>query len=288
MGVNKLDYAHMAKVFGEKAEVFRGYSEKFGWGVRMSKGHVDTEPTCGTVACVGGWLAHHYQTKVWGMDTSYSRHLYRYYLDGVGAFTQELGFTDVDGLRRWANDHPELWGNTRGYDMFYSPQAYGALGDSLTLLTVASHWSKVAYNLHMTARVEGRNLPDSSTTTVSTVQIGGDAELINNTIEKQKEVIEQQKKDIAKLEISLDSLANTITHLEHDHSRITHLYEVCEEERKKLLDGIILAAASRPIPPPTIGEGVLANVKPAPEEITPEDEERTKRINQVLKRRSTP
>ena len=137
---DKLDYLHMAKVFRKKAKVFREYTERWEGVIDMGEGLIEVEPTCGTVACVGGWLAHHYRTVE---DTGY-----RHFLDGINTFAKDLGFEHGGALRSWASDHPELWGNTRGYDMFNTSDAYGLSEDDyITLHDIAHHWDKVADKL---------------------------------------------------------------------------------------------------------------------------------------------
>ena len=148
----KLDYAHMAKVLQEKAEVFRGYHKDFKGVVCMSRAYIDVEPECGTVACVGGWLAHHYQTTSHLHDSSkIKKRFARGFGDGADAFARELGFFDHYALEDWAHYRPNLWGNHFGCSMFSGGSAYGVGGRKLTLEDVADHWEEVADKLEAEA-----------------------------------------------------------------------------------------------------------------------------------------
>ena len=144
---SKSTYPHMAKVYREKATVFREYHEKFGDdSLGMSTPTIDAEPTCGTIACVGGWLAHHYQTTTYEAVRNKSS-LKRDFNCGADAFANELGFNNLKDLEDWAYYHPKLWGNDHGEYMFAQGRAYSVDDRRLTLTDVANHWDAVADRL---------------------------------------------------------------------------------------------------------------------------------------------
>lgn len=90
---------------------------------------------CGTPMCHGGY----YALVKKGAD----------YEDGAHQMAIDLGFEDRYGLQDWADENPLIWGNTDGWAMFDSVDAFGFLFDEdLTdLQQIIDHWKGVQERL---------------------------------------------------------------------------------------------------------------------------------------------
>lgn len=85
----------------------------------MSEPLITAEPACGTVNCVGGWYA------IATLDVDNDKNLS--FSNGAAQMAIDLGFGGFFPKRQleaWACNNPEIWGNGRGHDMFYSPTAW--------------------------------------------------------------------------------------------------------------------------------------------------------------------
>ena len=103
---------------------------------------------CGTVACHGGWAGQALEINV---NPSYGY----YFIKGAVELSQFLfndDSIDEEYLEHWAEDNPELWGNSRGFVMFFRC-GYESFGfdtynkDDCTLESIADHYDMVANNI---------------------------------------------------------------------------------------------------------------------------------------------
>lgn len=121
--------------------------------VAFARGYVKAEvPTCGTVACHGGWAALLFAEEL-PLPTKYKSSLgYDIYsfFSGAEALANFLGFSDDDALRYWADCNSTIWGNDLGLMMF---SAHGHLafdkadGESTSLLDIVAKYLQVSTNL---------------------------------------------------------------------------------------------------------------------------------------------
>lgn len=92
------------------------------------------ENYCGTPFCHGGWYL--IAKGVFGYDNSYS--------DGARMMASDLGFEDVNSLKRWAKENIKIWGNEYGENMFSDENAFGRnLDTGFTLKPIINHWKRV-------------------------------------------------------------------------------------------------------------------------------------------------
>lgn len=118
----------MAEVFYRTGMWFDGLPEEA--SVDMSETYSDSEAhKCSSPACFGGWLSIMFSTeKVSGL---------RYYYNGASMFAKELGFIyegfakehgNAVELTEWAQRNPEIWGNSRGRNIFSNGTAFAEKG----------------------------------------------------------------------------------------------------------------------------------------------------------------
>lgn len=100
--------------------------------VNMMQGSIKD---CGSPMCHGGWYAF-----ICGL----TRKGYNDFSDGANLMAEHLGFEDSDELKGWADEHPELWGNKYGEDMFCDGSAFGGNDDTINRLDqIVDHWKEV-------------------------------------------------------------------------------------------------------------------------------------------------
>ena len=124
---------------------------KKGGKVNMGKTYSDAEiNNCGTPACIGGWMAVYYDTK---MTVTIEGE--RCFDDGVEIFAKKIGFEGMEELEEWAEDNKKLWGE-HGIEMFSQPRAWEEKGkhgyteDEESDYSIVSS-SEVSYKLHKVA-----------------------------------------------------------------------------------------------------------------------------------------
>lgn len=101
-------------------------------GVNMN-GHA-----CGTVHCHGGWYAVATLPHNKGLG----------YLDGAQKMATDLGFNNSLGLKDWAYNDIDIWGNTIGGEMFCNKKAFASdtrPNGAENLQHIIDHWTEV-YN----------------------------------------------------------------------------------------------------------------------------------------------
>lgn len=111
----------------------------------LSMGRSDVKTVfsrCGTVMCHGGWYAAvACRTFLNFLD----------FKDGAHKMAQHLGFPNSEGLVNWAQNNPEIWGNSHGAVMFADAIAFGCSLDPFTcprvntIQEIVEHWKRV-YN----------------------------------------------------------------------------------------------------------------------------------------------
>ena len=112
--MNKINTQEMRKVADFFDEMY-----KKGGKISMGKTYSDAEiNNCGTPACIGGWMAVYYDTKM-----AVTIEGERCFDDGVEIFAKKLGFEGMEELEEWAEDNKKLWGE-HGIEMFYQEYAW--------------------------------------------------------------------------------------------------------------------------------------------------------------------
>ncbi len=98
---------------------------------------------CGTVHCHAGWYL---LAKMWDGKSDYmSEDRMHYYNEGIVLMVEDLGFYEDRGLKCWARDNPDLWGNDEGTGMFVHSTAFASVGKrrARTLKDIVDHWRQV-------------------------------------------------------------------------------------------------------------------------------------------------
>ncbi len=116
--------------------------------LNMDYGIVNGE-SCGTICCVAGWYMVA-KTNPDRVDLLKNDD----WILGKRAIAQDLGFETGEFLKQWADNNPQLWGNTDGYGMFMDAYAYtsGVLGARAeTLSDVIAHFEFVKNNCNACA-----------------------------------------------------------------------------------------------------------------------------------------
>lgn len=103
---------------------------------------------CGTVACHAGWFGVA-STNLNDFCPS------RFWVSGAWRLAFHLGFESLMALRRWADENPDIWGNSFGTYMFHQMRAFNRSTDARSdLERIAHHWIGVAERL---AKLEEEN-----------------------------------------------------------------------------------------------------------------------------------
>ncbi len=112
--------------------------------------------TCGTVHCHAGWYAIANKEKI-GFT---HKDGYVGFDKGYNVMCADLGFKYDKGLRLWADQNPEIWGNDSGERMFYSAGAFihpiKRPNGALNLQHIIDHWQEVYERLLI---LEGKEVP---------------------------------------------------------------------------------------------------------------------------------
>ena len=119
--------------------------EEIGGLIRQSEPEISLTPICGTVACIGGWIANKEQTKIY---TTYFGRGERCYMDGVNALKAKLDIPPCEGAMSEFVRNTQLWHNRHSYGVFTKNQAYAADNfDTLTIEDVCNYWILFGYEL---------------------------------------------------------------------------------------------------------------------------------------------
>ena len=123
----------------------REHVNRVGGKVDQEQGYIHEHPTCGTTACIGGWLADYFKTDVYDDLDDYSDSR-RYYNDGVIELEDKLGL--VGSLRPFIR-FSKLWHNVYGSYIFdQKPIAYKrTYGDIVDIDEVCADWVQFGYEL---------------------------------------------------------------------------------------------------------------------------------------------
>ena len=120
---------------------------EIGGEIDQGKMDIDVEPTCNTVACIGGWIANKEQ-----VPTEYSLTGYRVrsFNNGVKSLAEKLGF-DANCLElEYFVEDTKLWHNAYSSCLFDSTScAYGYRRDYefLGIEEVCDYWILFGYDL---------------------------------------------------------------------------------------------------------------------------------------------
>jgi hypothetical protein len=132
------------------------------WDIDMNN---DEEPTCNTPGCHAGLISlvakdlPEIQDLYDEHDKGESEYRYDRLEDALAVFlgfTDSRGFMDRRGLEQWAKEHPKLWGNEYGKDMFVFAIAFIEdddepysidLAKQLTQRDIINHWKQVLTNI---------------------------------------------------------------------------------------------------------------------------------------------
>ena len=71
--------------------------------IHQGEGYIHENPTCGTAACIGGWLADYFKTKV-HFDIYADHKFYRHYQNGITKLADKLDL-DVKHLLCFFQDY---------------------------------------------------------------------------------------------------------------------------------------------------------------------------------------
>lgn len=156
---SSLSNKELAAKFNEMADKFEKIYNANKTRLKFSATKV-CQTVCGTVACHGGfaYLALHEEERTFkDFGTIDVQYLFKDtqtvgFTDGANDLAKFFGFKSHVHLEGWADNHPELWGNKQGDEMF-SAHGYVAFGftfktqEQCDLLAVANHYRKVAKNL---------------------------------------------------------------------------------------------------------------------------------------------
>ena len=88
---------------------------------------------CGTPGCHAGWLG-----LACGLTSGN-------YINGAQVFATRIGFyCDLEvEMTEWFSDHPHIWGNNYGYEMFCLPEALGQTEQRFPATVLVDHWRGV-------------------------------------------------------------------------------------------------------------------------------------------------
>lgn len=91
---------------------------------------------CGSPMCHGGWYAAASNIQ---RNTDFTHYDY-----GAKLMAHDLGFTDKEKLKEWADQNPKIWGNPYGIEMFCHRLAFVPMGAEITSLKqIYDHWKGV-------------------------------------------------------------------------------------------------------------------------------------------------
>ena len=122
----------------------------------ISQRKVQDPEQCETVACMAGF---YYLGKTTNpvfikdkvQNTSYLSGDFSHYAgyeEGMTMFARDLGFNDKTELYTWAEEHPAIWGNRYGGNLFSVQNAYNVpANEYLTMEIVVAHLHNVAERL---------------------------------------------------------------------------------------------------------------------------------------------
>ena len=128
-------------------DIFTGLREhvsKIGGYIDQDRSIIPENPTCGTTACIGGWLADYFKTEVYPHIDSRSYH--RLYRDGVKELSNRL---DVKRAGVFVHESG-LWHNGAGGDVFGDRcTAYrrSIVTKAVGIDDVCRDWIEFGYNL---------------------------------------------------------------------------------------------------------------------------------------------
>ena len=117
----------------------REHVNKIGGKLNQDKGFIDENPSCGSTACIGGWLADYFKTVVYSSGR-------RCFEEGIRELENKLGVTCIKSFI-W---NSRLWHNAMGGDVFaIRNDAYIRTNSQKTigLDEVCSDWVQFGYNL---------------------------------------------------------------------------------------------------------------------------------------------
>ena len=69
------------------------------------------------------------------------------WVEGTDLLGTFLGFRDSCELTKWAQENPEIWGNEKGNDMFYTGCAFGLDFKIFSAKRILNHWEGVLERL---------------------------------------------------------------------------------------------------------------------------------------------
>lgn len=106
---------------------------------------METKVRCGSPACVAGWYAI-------AADVDFSKrvtfmtgaNLIAGHL-GVGQYDIPYGASEAEHLVIWMDEHPEIWGNENGQQMFCGVIAYDGLkvNSKNPMTIIIKHWEGI-------------------------------------------------------------------------------------------------------------------------------------------------
>ena len=116
---------------------------------------VNEDKSCNTIGCMAGHYLLGKMTKVtvkhFNDETKILTDIKGkelHFADGANLFARDLGFSNKDHIKKWANNNPHIWGNKWGGYMFSTDSAYDNYSkDKLTLDTIIKHLSTVTERL---------------------------------------------------------------------------------------------------------------------------------------------
>ena len=145
----------------EVAEYFLSIKDRCENPILNMSDDLITRGGCGTAACHGGWYAMKIEDVGWklgsgasilvhgdGADTA-DWHSVKFW-HGADLMAKDLGFENMEFLKIWAEENPDIWGNKYGAMMFHSGgrKAFGVNpGIKTTLEHIGRHWMAVADRL---------------------------------------------------------------------------------------------------------------------------------------------
>ena len=118
---------------------------KIGGYLNQDRSIIPENPTCGTTACIGGWLADYFKAEVDDDLDDYSDSRRRYN-DGIIELSKRLG---VGGIRSFIEDSG-LWHNDHGRAVFNTHcKAYprSIVTKAIDIDDVCADWVQFGYNL---------------------------------------------------------------------------------------------------------------------------------------------
>ena len=113
--------------------------------IHQGEGYIHENPTCGTTACIGGWLADYFKTKV-HFDIYADHKFYRHYQNGITKLADKL---DLDVITHFVF-LSGLWHNTEGAEVFDPTLcAYNRneVYNYITIDDVCADWVQFGYEL---------------------------------------------------------------------------------------------------------------------------------------------